>query len=100
MIRFGSSAERTARRAATSTASEGEPKATQAAEQADALERVKDDADQACRPLAAGTIFRYAPGTATAKVGKWLCDHTGAGCACSLSGWAECPVQSQTERCR
>jgi hypothetical protein len=80
-------------------ASEGEPKATQVAEQSDALERARDDADAICRPLAAGTVFRYAPNTATAKVTKWSCDHTGAGYACSFSGWAECPVQSQSERC-
>jgi hypothetical protein len=80
-------------------ASEGTPMATEVAEQADALERAKSDADEACRPLAAGTIFHYAPGTATVKAEKWSCDRTSAGYACSFSGWAECPVQSQAERC-
>jgi len=80
-------------------ASEGAPKATEAAEQADALQRAKDDADLACRPFAAAATFRYTPGAATAKAVKWSCDHTGAGYACSFSGWAECPVQSQAERC-
>jgi hypothetical protein len=80
-------------------ASDGEPKPTQAAEQADTLERAKADADQACRPLGAGTVFRYAPGTASVKVEKWSCDHTHAGYACGFTGWAECPVQSQVERC-
>lgn len=80
-------------------ASEGEPKPSKTAEQADALERAKGDADQACRPLGAGTVFRYAPRTATAKAEKWSCDRTIAGYVCSFSGWAECPVQTQIERC-
>jgi hypothetical protein len=80
-------------------ASEGEPKPTEAAAQADALERAKSDADQACRPLAAGTVFRYTPGTATAKAQTWSCNPTAAGYACSFTGWAECSVQRQVERC-
>jgi hypothetical protein len=80
-------------------ASEGEPRPSQAAEQADALVRAKTDADMACRPLAAGTVFRYAARSAAAKAEKWSCERTRAGWACSFSGWAECPVQGQTERC-
>jgi hypothetical protein len=80
-------------------ASDGQPMATEAAERADALERAKGDADQACRLLGAGTVFRYTPGTASVKVEKWSCDQTDAGYACGFSGWAECPVQSQVERC-
>jgi TIR domain len=80
-------------------ASDGAPRLTKAAEQADALQRAKGDADQACRPLAAGTIFRYVPGTASVKVGNWSCVHTGAAYICDFTGWAECQVRRQAELC-
>jgi hypothetical protein len=79
------------------SAFDGTPAASDAAARADALARAGGDAETACRPFAAGTIFRYV--SASAQPAKWSCSKAGAGVVCGFEGTATCNLQAQVERC-
>lgn len=79
------------------SAFDGTPASNEAAARADALSRAGGDAETACRPFAAGTIFRYV--SASAQATKWSCSKSGGGVVCGFEGTAICNLQAQTERC-
>jgi hypothetical protein len=79
------------------SAFDGTPAANEAAARAQALVRAGGDAETACRPFAAGTIFRYV--SASAQATKWSCSKSAAGVVCGFEGTAICDLQAQAERC-
>ena len=79
------------------SAFDGAPAASEAAARTDALNRAGGDAETACRPFAAGTIFRYV--SASAQATKWSCSKSGDGVVCGFEGTAICNLEAQAERC-
>ena len=81
------------------SAFDGAPAANEAAARAQALVRAGGDAETACRPFAAGTIFRYVSAKQNAQATKWSCSKSAAGVICGFEGTAICDLQAQAERC-
>jgi hypothetical protein len=77
------------------------PSPTKAAAQAAALERGQKDAERVCRPISAGTLYRFV--SAAPQPDVWTCNSSGGGYVCSFSGQADCAVErrevTETETC-